>query len=71
MSGKLARKSQIGPPRRLERAQGRGLAVIIGVFHQIGENHKALAGAFGNQIVTAREMSVDGRGCHARRLGCL
>jgi hypothetical protein len=60
MAGMAPCESEIGPPGGLEGGQSRGLALLVGMFHQLGEDLVALARRFGDQVLAALEMAVDG-----------
>ena len=62
----FARKGQIGAACRAKTGRGRGLAALIGVFHQVGENLVPLSGDLNQQILTALKMAVNGGGGDAR-----
>ena len=71
MAGIFAGKGEVGAAGRLERGKGGRLAVVVGEFHQGGEDVIALPGHFGDQFVAAGEMAVDGGGRDIGGLGGL
>ena len=60
MAGIFAGEGKVGPPGRLERRQRRRPPLVVGIFQKGREDVEPLPRDFGQKVVPAREVSVDG-----------